>query len=197
MPNWQKAQNWEAEWWGQCLNTYGEEEKQLVYAQKMGLEFFHNGKSPYNIDLGGRSVLDVGGGPSSLLLKCVNGAHRIVVDPLSMPSWVIERYQAAGIEYDNAPFERWGNRPITFDEVWIYNCLQHTNDPAMVIWNALAHADLVRIFEWIDTPSNIGHPHTLTEHNLNEWLGGEGKVEWIDAENCKGKAYYGIFVGSV
>jgi len=69
---WQQAQEWEFGWWGNCVNTYGEETKQLLYAARMGLTAFHDGKSPFNFDLGGASVLDIGGGPSSLLLKCTN-----------------------------------------------------------------------------------------------------------------------------
>ena len=96
---WRRAQAWERDWWGDCLNTYSEEEKQLVYANRMGLVAFHDGKSPYNFDLGGMSVLDIGGGPCSLLLKCVNFRGK-VIDPLCFPDWVLARYELAGIEFE-------------------------------------------------------------------------------------------------
>jgi len=189
---WNEATEWESGWWGSCVNTYGEQEKQLIYAQRMGLEFFHDGKSPYNIDLSGLSVIDIGGGPTSLLLKGVGFLGANVIDPISLPSWVYARYTAAGIgvwtmQAENMPTES------KFDEAWIYNVLQHTEDPALIIQNAQKIAGLIRIFEWIDTPTNIGHIHTLTEENLNKWLGGYGKVEQIAERNCFGKAYYGIF----
>ncbi len=35
---WDDDQQWESEWWGDCVNTFAEETKQLTYAKKMGLE---------------------------------------------------------------------------------------------------------------------------------------------------------------
>jgi hypothetical protein len=80
------------------------------------------------------------------------------------------------------------------DEVWIYNVLQHTQDPALVIENAKAAGEIIRIFEWINTRVNVGHPHSFTEESLNELLGGYGKVETLNGQaNCYGDCYYGIF----
>lgn len=197
--DWEKAQKWEAEWWGNCINTYGEEEKQLVYAQKMGLQFHHSGKSPYNIDLGGRSVIDIGGGVVSLLLKCTNRREGCVVaDPIlkNAPKWVIQRY----IDNDILPIgmkaeEMGGKKNWHFDEAWIYNCLQHTEDPEKIIRNARKISKIIRIFEWVDTHINEGHPHSLTEAGLNTWLGGEGKIEILNLPTLRGKCYYGIFKG--
>ena len=188
---WAEAQNWERQWWGLCLNTYGEEMKQLLYADRMGLRTFHDGKSPFNIDLGGRSVVDLGGGPSSLLLKCHNRGRCVVVDPCSFPDWVYARYEAAGIEVVRGRAE--DADASGFDEAWLYNVLQHTDDPTAIVATA-RRAGIVRVFEWIDTPSNIGHPHSLSEATLNSWLGEQGKVETLNGEaTCIGKCYYGAF----
>ena len=202
MNTWEKAQKWEQSWWGTCVNTFGEEEKQLLYANRMGLRAFHDRKSPYNFDMGGKSVLDIGGGPCSLLLKCTNVAG-YVIDPIlaKTPKWVLQRYAEADIDVDSYStgedfYDMSGLRPSgeAFDEAWIYNVLQHAQDPALVIATARKVARLIRIFEWIDTPTNEGHPHTLTESQLNEWLGGEGKVAMLTGQaNCHGKCYYGVF----
>lgn len=194
---WNKAQEWESKWWDSCINTYGEEEKQLLYADRMGLKFFHNRKSPYNIDMQGCSVLDVGGGPVSLLLKCVNVGGGTVIDPLEVPQWVLDRYLSAEIAMIQIPAEKMLDPTddiLLYDEAWIYNCLQHTEDPEKVIDNAKRMAKLIRIFEWLDTGTNVGHPHEFTNDQLDEWLGGEGKVERLSGEaECYGKCYYGIF----
>jgi len=191
MNNWKKAQNWELDWWGNCTNTFGEEYKQFAYARCMGLKTFHNGKSPFNIDLNNASILDIGGGATSLLLKCVNHHHSKVVDPLKLPDWVIMRYQNAGIDFLNVTGESFNG--AGFDEAWIYNCLQHTQNPELIIENAKQAANLIRIFEWIDTPTNEGHPHSLTKENLDTWLDGYGKVDLVNENTAVGKAYYGIF----
>ena len=190
---WQRAQEWEKTWHGSCVNSYYEEEKQLVYAQKMGLVCTRSPKTPYRFDMRGTSVLDIGGGPTSLLLKCVNVRGK-VIDPLHFPDWVLARYALVGIEFECMPAEHIDE--LGWEEAWIYNVLQHTKDPQHIIANAQQAAKLIRIFEWIDTPPNIGHPHRLTEQWLNEMLGGEGRVEQLNGQGvCYGKAYYGVFKG--
>jgi hypothetical protein len=198
MNKWNKAQDWELSWWKQVyLNTFNEENKQILYADRMGLKKANIPHSPYFYDLEGRSVLDIGGGPTSLLLKCVNAFASAVADPLMhmYPSWIIDRYVYADLDAISVKGEDL-DTDVPFDEVWLYNVLQHTDRPRSIIDNALEIGDIVRIFEWIDTPANIGHPHTLTEDKLNEWLGGFGRVEWVNERSCRGKAYYGIFMGN-
>lgn len=187
---WIDETRWESDWWDTCQNTFGEEEKQLTYARKMGLKAFHDGKSPYNFDLEGKSVLDIGGGPSSLLLKCHN-VKGTVIDPCDYPEWTESRYKASGIRFYKTKGEE--IEESGYDEVWIYNVLQHTEVPERVIKNARKAGNLIRIFEWIDTYVAPGHPHVLTEEKLNEWLKGEGKVEVLDLPTLKGKCFYGIF----
>lgn len=196
MSEWDNAQKWESSWWGDCLNTYGEEEKQLLYASRMGLHTFHNGKSPYNIDGKDISVIDIGGGPVSMLLKTFNRKRSVVVDPLVVPAWVISRYEEAGITFMNIPAEQFVSDNI-YDEAWIYNCLQHTKDPELIIRNVLESSKIVRVFEWINTRVNEGHPHSFTEEILDKMFGGIGKTESLNGQaNCYGSCYYGVFNGT-
>jgi 2-polyprenyl-3-methyl-5-hydroxy-6-metoxy-1,4-benzoquinol methylase len=190
---WQTAQAWEKDWWGNCANTYGEEEKQLVYAKRMGLKTFYNGSSQYNFIATG-NILDIGGGPISMLLKCPN-ARGTVVDPCSYPTWVYERYDLANVKHEKIPAEdiTYENQ---FDEVWIYNVLQHVLDPMKVVSNALKAGKFIRIFEWLEIGTNIGHPHNLTKENLDAWLKGNGKEEQLNEGSCIGKCYFGIFKGN-
>jgi len=193
---WIDETKWERTWWGNCVNSYMEEEKQLLYAKKMGLKMYHDGKTPYNFDAKGR-ILDIGGGPISLLLKCPH-AHGTVIGPCDYPTWIAERYKCAGIDY---VIHKGEDLPILssvqpgFDEVWIYNVLQHVDNPKTICDNALCYGKLIRIFEWIDNGVSPGHPHNLKAEKLDEWLRGTGKVEMLNTPVCKGKCYYGIFMG--
>lgn len=199
MSQWNKENQWEKDWWGTCQNTFWEEQKQQVYAEKMGLHAeMVAGKFPL-YDLKNTSVLDIGGGPVSLLLKCETTGKKIVLDPCPFPRWVGSRYAECNIE-------RLGNKGedllkyypnLEVDEVWIYNVLQHTDRPQKIIQNAQKVAKLIRIFEWVDTGTSAGHPHNLTEIKLNKWLKGEGKVERLAERGCFGKAYYGIFPAKI
>ena len=161
MQNWKQAQEFESNWWGDCLDTVGEEIKQRTYNRLMGL-------TSYGYDLKGKSVIDVGGGPVSLLLKYINRGLCAVVDPLKVPDWVKLRYEENNIQFHNLPAENF--IPKEFDEVWIYNCLQHTENPQLIIENVLKGGKVIRIFEWINTPISDGHIHTLTKTQLDSWL---------------------------
>lgn len=189
----------ELQYWGDCTNTYDEESKQYVYARLMGLK-----RAGFSFDASSKSVIDIGGGPVSMLLKCVHrGELCVVVDPLMnrYPSWVRDRYRTADIASIGATGENVVDALMLkpdacnkFDEAWIYNCLQHVEDPAWIISNARALAPVLRIFEWINIPAHEGHPHTLTREKLDEWIGGTGNVIKLDGESgCYGEAYYGVF----
>lgn len=164
----------EAEFWGNCANTWGEEIKQEQYARRMGLTEF--GPWPH-LELAGRSVLDLGGGPVSMLLKTVNGGALTVVDPCRYPHWVDLRYKVAGIHWLRMPAERF-EAALQYDECWIYNVLQHVVDPERVISVARDSARVLRIFEWVGIPADELHPHRLDPKLLNEWCGTEGILEY-------------------
>lgn len=210
MESWEQSQDWESQWWNLCTNTYNEETKQYLYAHYMKIKMV----TRYGVtafDCQGASVIDIGGGPVSMLLKtqtptqsennllfprmAVRG-DAVVVDPCPYPKWVKQRYDEACIELWQMGGEDLDRTTRTFDEAWIYNCLQHTIDPARIIANALRLCRTLRIFEWVDTGVTPGHPHSLTEERLNEWIGAQGKTVQLTGEsNCYGKAYYGIFQG--
>lgn len=206
---WAQAQEWERDWHGNCANSFHEEQKQYVYAQRMGLDEFKviDPAGRIFFDFGDKTVIDIGGGAYSLLLKS-HAKKRTVIDPCAYPEWVKLRYKELGIEFSNVPAEAIGVEPITafkniyipvepFDVALIYNCLQHTIDPKMIIQKVRKIAREIRIFEWIETGTNIGHLHTLHEKELNEWFGGTGKVERINQDGCNGLCYYGIFTNKI
>lgn len=192
---WDQDQEWERDWWGNCANTYAEETKQLTYAHRMGLvNSPRDGMWPV-YDLQGKSVLDIGGGPTSMLLRCVNAGTCVVADPCSYPLWTRQRYADARIVVWECAGEELHHHSIggQFDEVWIYNVLQHTQDPERIIRHAQRAAPVIRIFEWIDIPPHPGHPQELKAEKLDSWLGGAGKVERMSENGCVGTAYYGRF----
>ena len=176
---WFEANQKEVAWWGSCTDTYDEEMKQQEFAKIMGIEadYVVNGSGykwpPYNLQ--GKSVLDIGGGPVSLLLKCVNGGRAVVVDPGTWPPWVLGRYDAADIEYEKEHGETY-ETDFVFDEVWIYNTLQHVVDPAALVATAKRLGRKIRVCEWVGTGTDDLHLHDLTELSLNDLFGVRGRV---------------------
>lgn len=201
------AQDFEAAFWGDCSNTFHEERKHYTYASLMGIKRQHWG---FVVPQGTR-ILDIGAGPCSMLLKTHGAGRRVVCDPLRYPAWVNMRYALAGIEVMRGPGESLhqhfkeeiGSEAKPFDEVWIYNCLQHVEDPAQILQNALELGTIVRIFEWIDIPPHDGHPHMLTETYLNLWLGWSatgnpgGDITELSHAGCFGRAYSAVVVSGV
>lgn len=181
-------QNFESGWWGDCANTYGEETKQIAYARVMGLDPGPwRAGNPWPVyDLEGRSVVDIGGGPVSMLLKCRNLAGALVVDPCEYPAWTDHRYVMHGIQVEREPAEDWLPRAIeagyVFDEAWCYNVLQHVHDPHAIVEGMRQVARRVRIFEWVETEAYLGHPHTLHVTDLERWFGGPGETAILDEQ---------------
>ena len=193
---WEEAQRSEAQFWGQCLNTFCEETKQLTYLDRMGFRKYHDGRGPFAFDAKGKSFIDIGGGPCSALLKFNNLGQSAVMDPCLYPDWVYYRYRAAGITVLRQPAEdlNWpleGSRVGLFDVALIYNCLQHTIDPERIIRNARAASLEVHIFEWVNIPSHKGHPQELTQSDLERWAGCRGTLETFVGQNeCYGQAWF-------
>lgn len=183
----------EASYWGNCCNTFDEEQKHYVYAECMGLAVDH-----YRIIPRPKlRILDVGGGPVSMLLKVPNLASGLVWDPLEYPQWTVDRYASANIAVRQARGEDLDE--TGWDEVWLYNCLQHTEDPERIIHNCLRAGCVFRIFEWVDIPPHEGHPQMLTQELLDKWIGSSFRafrgnvIEFNNHCGCTGRAYVGVF----
>lgn len=179
----------EKDFWGDCTNTFDEEQKHYVYARGMGLTREH-----YSFNVNNKKILDIGGGPVSMLLKTKNLLLGKVCDPIKFPDWVYVRYKIKNILTETIKGEDLKEDPDSWDEVWIYNVLQHTDDPKKVLQNAKIAAPVIRIFEWIDIPPHEGHPHMLTRDNLSKWLGKKGgEAEQFSESGCYGTAFFGVF----
>jgi 2-polyprenyl-3-methyl-5-hydroxy-6-metoxy-1,4-benzoquinol methylase len=204
MSDWNEAQEHEANYWGNCLGmtAWGEFCKQEMYGREMGL-FAEYGTPHGELNMQGKSVLDVGGGPVSMTLRCIGAKALVVVDPCDWPPSVARRYRNYGIKFVRAAGEVLDchHLPIErYDEVWVYNVLQHVQEPAKVVTNALDRltpGGVLRIFEWCYIPADTCHPHILTPEALLNWFAGCRVVKvglprlkefWSDAT-----AFTGIF----
>lgn len=188
--SWDDHQKWESEWHkknNNCANSYNEETKQYKYAYCMGLnQFLTNNFGAKGWDFGKATVLDVGGGPYSILLKS-KAKQMTVLDPGDYPNWTKVRYQECGIRVIKLKAEDVDFAREPFDVVLCYNVLQHVDDPKKVVENMKKSGKKIYFFDWIGIGNTPGHPHILTEEKLNEWLCGKGEVD--------GHAYFGQFAG--
>jgi len=194
---WEKAQEFEKNWHNnQQFNTYNEETKQYTYASLMGLdEYKTNHFNQSGWDFGDKYIIDIGGGEQSILLKS-KAKERTVIDPCKYPEWTMLRYKEAGIKFCDWKGEDIPTENIQVDMCFIYNCLQHTEDPEKIIQNAKKMCKTLHIFEWIDIGLSEGHIHNLKEEELNKWLGGIGQTKQLNQDGLLGRCYFGVFLGS-
>lgn len=185
---WADEQHFEAGWWGDCANTLGEQFKHPTYARLMGMQFENDG-GRYAIDRRGKTILDIGGGPTSMLL-CTQADHRTVVDPCPYPDWTRARYEAAGIELVVSTGEDFDSAGQVYDEAWCYNVLQHVRDPREVIATMRRSARVIRLFEWVNLPPHEGHPHELKSAELAEW-GGFDNGWWAETPEVNWEHWIG------
>lgn len=114
------------------------------------------------------TVIDVGCGPDSRLLDHMNCRESVALDPLTFSGDAEEQYKVQKIPRvvmaaeDFKPWDTW-ERFSGWDEAWCYNCLQHTRDPWLVLKHLTRYArSTVRLFEWVDVPTDRLHLHVLT-----------------------------------
>lgn len=190
---WQSNQLWERQSWGNevfLTSSNNEAKKQLIYAREMGLISNIN---EVPINLHGKSVLDMGCGPISLLLRSSNFAHAYGVEPLYYGSEVVNNYNKANIKLVQKPIEHVELEDfngVVFDEVWMYNVLEHVISPKKCLEKLLAlPAKRLRIFEWINIPPSPGHPFMLTVDlfvNALSLKDGEFKLQDLNESGCVG-----------
>lgn len=127
-------------------------------------------------DLQQKSILDVGGGPCSILLHSQNfkKPDSTVVDPIyslhpehsERLNQIKKRYADQNITFENRMAEEFLlslSNDYMFDEVWIYNCLQHVYEPDKILLNCLKHTKTLRLAEYINCPTDTAHLHIFDE----------------------------------
>lgn len=152
-------------WWSVADRRAHEAEMRAWYAGMLRIPL---GPTERN-----RTVTDFACGPESLLhvSRCWTDAH--AVDPLMFAPEDEARYDDAGIVRHVAMAETYEG-PQT-DEAWAYNCLQHTHDwKAALQGIARTARHTVRLFEWVEVPTDDLHLHTLHEAELRRVLMAEG-----------------------
>jgi hypothetical protein len=189
---WKEAQVWERNWWMKYRGSHPIEIDKNVFVSKM--MFLHDG-------VPGKSVIDIGCGPLSLLQR-LPVKSGVALDPIHYGD-LEDVYAQKGIkriikcgEDINAAEDG------TYDEAWIYNCLQHVKDPQRIIENALEVAETVRIFEWIHIRPYTGHLHELTPELLEgpfkrkQWHTLMKTTGFLNHSGLNGQYFMGIFCKS-
>jgi len=186
---WEEAQAWERNWWLHNPQLYRTEiQKSAMVAGWMGIQ-----------PMPTASVIDIGCGPFSLLQRYSVGAG-CAVDPIDYGPLEVN-YTIAGITRIRCRGEDVAAHfpDVRFDEAWIYNCLQHVEDPVAILEQAIKISRRVRLFEWINIPPYTGHLQLLTPQILTQpfltaaWHTDFSFVGRADFDGLHGEFYVGVF----
>lgn len=160
---WEQAHKGEQEAWKSISERSVEEmeSKESAYTRHAPVMFL------LRDDIKGKRILDIGGGPISILLH-FDTYNSLVVDPILPAPKFIENYLRHGINF----FRGKGEDYLTdwtdekFDEVWLYNCLQHVQSPSFILYNLRQVAPILRISEPMGTGTDLLHPHRFEKESF-------------------------------
>lgn len=172
--NWEIANHYESGHWEKFtaeVDTLSVSQPQYMESLSIKNDYFESGDLSLNFN--GLKVLDVGGGPSSILLRSNKGhcelhdgfSEGVVIDPVKITEHQKIRYEYFGIRFIQDMAENITNyyNEKHFDECFIYNCLQHVEDPIKILDGITKVSKKIRIAEPIHIPMDKCHLHTFTE----------------------------------
>lgn len=187
--DWKRAQTFEKQWWMNATNYHTQEIRKGDIVGNLML---------VNKGVPTKSVLDIGCGPFSLLQRvpCREGT---ALDPIYYDH-LEKAYEEKGIKRIYKCGEDLTLEDGTYDEVWIYNCLQHVKNPTKILENAIEVGTVIRVFEWINIKPYEGHLYELTPELLSEPFKKSGVTTtlmetrgYLNHSGLNGDYYMGIF----
>ncbi len=185
---WKKAQIFEKKWWLTAKQYHRQEINKGDIVGRMML---------VDKSVSSKTVIDIGCGPFSLLQR-IPVKEGTALDPIYYNEYEV-LYQCNGIKRLIKCGEDLSVSDGTFDEAWIYNCLQHVKDPVKIIENAMKISSTVRMFEWIGIPPYEGHLHELTVDLLSTPFKASGwntlveTTGFLNHSGLNGSYYMAIF----
>jgi ubiquinone/menaquinone biosynthesis C-methylase UbiE len=179
---WKKANVDESAYWEIFTCEVETLKHQDIYMQALGITQDYYYEPDRSLNMSGLNVLDVGGGPASILLRTNNnlpnrphdGLNKgVVIDPVMITDHQKMRYDFHDIEFieDQAEnIDKYYSEKGFFDECFIYNCLQHVVDPLKILDKITAVSKRIRIAEPLNVPTDHMHLHMFTENYFDEYF---------------------------
>jgi len=179
--SWKNANIGESEYW-QIFTAEAEtlkQQEQYMEALYIKHDYYHAPDTSLNMS--NLKALDVGGGPVSILLrtnKLRGNQHSgidvgVVIDPLIITEHQKLRYKYYGLNFIQDQAENINKYFLEkgyFDECFIYNCLQHVENPLKILDRISFVSKKIRIAEPLYIPKDKLHIHTFDENYFNNYF---------------------------
>jgi len=119
-------------------------------------------------DLKGKSVIEIGPGRISGLLFCQNYSKSYIIEPTEYEG-INHLYEDLNLEIIKKTVEEIELPKV--DEIWIFNVMQHVQDPDFLIEKCKKSSSVIKFFEPIDLPINNEHPFSFSKEDFIEYFG--------------------------
>ena len=121
-----------------------------------------------NQNLKGKRIIEIGCSNYPALHYCHNYGTSYIIEPL-VSTHLLKYLQHSSIALYPCAAED-VNFPVV-DEVWLFNVLQHTMNPDLIIAKSKAAADIIRFFEPIEYGTDGMHLHDFTMEYFTKHFG--------------------------
>lgn len=178
---WENANVLESEFWHLYTAEVDTLKYQEQYINALGIRDDYFCPPDNSLNMSNLNVLDVGGGPCSILLRTNNlwgNQHKgvkkgVVIDPLIITEHQKLRYDYYGIDYiqdQSENIDMYYSKKGYFDECIIYNCLQHVLDPIKILDKITYLSKRVRIAEPLNVPTDHMHLHMFNKEYFDNYF---------------------------
>lgn len=144
-----------------------------------------------DLDLKGKTVLEIGPARIAALLYCNNYGPSFIVEPTKYEDSEY-LYNEKQISFIREVYEECDSPKV--DEIWLFNVLQHIIDPDLFIEKCKKNTKVIKFFEPINTPIEVHHPHSFTLDDYTNYFGKsvklyQGSTEIFHTADC----VYGVY----
>lgn len=143
-------------------------------------------------DLKGKSIIEIGPARISSLLFCRNFSKSYIIEPTIYEN-VEHLYTDSNIVLVRERAENF-DFP-TVDEVWLFNLLQHVQDPDLIVKKCKDAANIVRFFEPIELDTDMLHPFSFSRQDFVEYFG-DCVTDYVsigESNFHQARCVYGVF----
>lgn len=149
-----------------------------------------------NQDLQGKRILDVGGGPNSILLRVINNGASVIVDPTKYTeniSGLSSIFNSKNILFVCSTLEDLPIQYANYDEVWCYNTIMHTENSTEFIESLkqrVKPGGIFRIMEPLTSRNDGHHPTTVTNNTFDSLKTSSFEIIKEDIVNYNGEGLF-------
>lgn len=186
--NWERANEIESNYWGIFTAELMTLKHQELYIDALNIRSDYFDVIDNSLNFSDKKILDVGGGPASLLLRtnntkgnCHDGIiEGVIIDPVIITEHQLDRYKYFNLNFINDKGENidlYYNDKNHFDETIIYNCLQHVENPIEILDKITHISKRIRLSEPINASTDEAHLHEFTSKYFDDYFINFNKIK--------------------